>query len=175
MEEVWKDVDGYDGRYQISDLGRFKSFAQDRKNGKIKIGNRTKKGYLTMLLYDGNGNKKWMPIHRLVGMAFLDNPNNYPQINHKDEDKTNNRADNLEWCTNGYNARYGTKNLRTAKANHCCPTTSKKIYSIDKNGEMEYFDSIGEAERKTGNSHCNIVRVLKGRRKFCGQREWHYC
>ena len=175
MKEIWKDVEGYGGRYQVSNLGRFKSFAQDRKNGKIKTGNRTKKGYMVMLLYDGNGNKKWYPVHRLVGMAFLDNPDNLPQINHKDENKENNRVDNLEWCTNEYNINYGTKNERTAKANYCCPTTSKKVYSVDADGNKEYFDSIGEAERKTGLQHGNIVKVLKHQRPLCGNREWFYC
>ena len=174
MEEIWKDVDGYNGRYQISNLGRFKSYAQDNKNGKIKTGNKTKKGYLTMLLYDGEGNKTWRPVHRLVAEAFIGNPNGLPQVNHKDEIKTNNRVDNLEWCTGEYNVNYGTKSERTAKANRCCKTTSLKVYSIDKNGQVQHYDSIGEAERQTGSSHCNIVRALKGRTSKCGGKTWHY-
>ena len=174
MQETWKKIDGYNGKYLISNYGRLKSFAQDKKNGKIKTGNLTHKGYLAVLLYDSKGNKKWFPVHRLVASAFIDNPEGLPQVNHRDEVKTNNHVDNLEWCTNEYNINYGTKNERTALANMCCPTTSKKVYSVDESGNVEYFDSIGEAERQTGNSHSNIVRALKGRRNHCGNRQWFY-
>lgn len=174
MYEIWKDVDGYDGKYLISNYGRLKSFAQDKTNGKIKLGNLTHKGYLAVLLYDADGNKRWYPVHRLVANAFIDNPDDLPQVNHKDEIKTNNHVDNLEWCTNEYNVNYGTKNERTALANRCCPTTSKKVYSVDEDGNIEYFNSIGEAERQTGCSHSNIVRALKGRRNHCGNRQWFY-
>lgn len=174
MEEIWKPIEGYDGRYEISTLGRIKSYVQDTKNGKIKIGNVGKKGYLSYLLYDSNGNKKWYKMHRLVAEAFIDNPDNLPQVNHKDEDKQNNCVDNLEWCTNKYNSTYGTKLDRVAQANRCCPTTSKKVYSVDEDGNIEYFDSIGDAGRRTGNHHANIVSVLKGKRNHCGNRKWFY-
>ena len=174
MEETWKDVDGYNGKYQISDLGRVRSYAQDRKNGKIKTGSFTHKGYLSYAMYDDEGNKKFHPVHRLVASAFLDNPNDCDQVNHKDEDKTNNRVDNLEWCDTEYNVNYGTRNRRAAEANLCCPATSKKVYSVDRDGNTRHYDSIGEAERATGSSHCNIVRALKGRRKTCGNLSWHY-
>lgn len=175
LEEIWKEIEGYSGRYEISNMGRVKSYAQDRKNGKIKTGNPTFKGYRTILLYDGKGNSKWHPVHRLVASAFIDNPTNLPQVNHKDENKANNTADNLEWCTNEYNMNYGTRNQRVAEKNRCCPITSLKIKAIDKNGNVEYYESIGEAERKTGSNHSNIVRALKGRRKHCGDRQWFYC
>ena len=175
MEEVWKPIPGYNGRYEISNLGRVKSYAQDRKNGKIKTGNPTFKGYRTCALRTERGVPKIYPVHRLVAAAFIPNPDNLPQVNHKDEDKANNRADNLEWCTNEYNVNYGTKNLRSALANRCCATTSRKVYSIDDEGRVEYFDSIGEAERQTGLHHANIVRTLKGRSNRCGNRQWFYC
>lgn len=174
MTEIWKDIEGYNGKYQISTLGRLRSYAQDTKNGKIKTGNKEKRGYLSYLLYDSDGSKSWHKIHRLVAEAFIDNPDNLPQVNHKDENKQNNCVDNLEWCTNDYNIHYGTAIERNALANMCCPTTSKKIYSVDEDGNREYFDSIGEAERKTGNNHSNIVRALKGKRPRCGNRKWFY-
>lgn len=175
MEEVWKNVDGYDGKYMISNYGRFKSFAQDKVNGRITTGYLDHKGYPKTTLYSKQLGEKEVFIHRLVAMAFIDNPHNYPQVNHKDEIKTNNHVENLEWCTNEYNINYGTRNERATKSNQCCPTTSLKVFSIDENGQIEYFDSIGEAERQTGNSHCNIVRALKGRRPRCGGRRWFYC
>lgn len=177
MQEVWKAIEGYDGRYEISNLGRLRSYAQDRVNGKIKYGNRDKKGYLSVYLYKpGNNGRKgtWRKMHRLVAEAFIPNPLNLPQVNHKDEDKSNNRADNLEWCDNLYNIRYGTKIERTQRANMNCPTTSRRVYSVDSEGKVELFASVGEAERKTGNAHGNIVRALKGRRPTCGGRKWYY-
>lgn len=173
--EIWKQIEGYQGRYSISSYGRVKSFAQDRKNGRIKTGYLNYKGYPQILLYDGKGGKKWWFIHRLVAKAFIPNPNNYPQVNHMDENKRNNHVENLEWCDNEYNINYGTGRKRAAYKNQCCKTTSLKVYSVDSHGQIEYFDSIGEAERRTGNSHCNIVRALKGRRPRCGGRKWFYC
>ena len=96
MEEIWKPVEGYNGRYEVSNHGRVKSYAQDTKKGKIKNGHPTFRGYRQILLYDGNGTKKWYPIHRLVASAFIENPDNLPQVNHKDENKANNFVDNLE-------------------------------------------------------------------------------
>lgn len=173
MDEIWKTIDGYEGRYEISSFGRLKSYVQDKKNGKIKYGNIDKKGYCVIYLYDKDGNGKWYKMHRLVAMAFVDNPCNYPQVNHKDEDKTNNRADNLEWCDNDYNNHYGTRAQRAAESNRCCKTTSKKVYSIDENGNIERFNSIGEAERITGVYHSNIIRALNSRTRISCGRKWY--
>ncbi len=174
MNEIWKPVNGYEGRYEISSLGRLRTYAQDRKNGKIKIGNLNAHGYLTIVLYDGKGNKETYLMHRLVAQTFISNPLNLPQVNHKDEDKTNNRVDNLEWCTNDYNIHYGTKIERTRQANMCCRSTSVGVFSIDRDGSFTFYDSIGDAERKTGLAHSNIVRALKGRRPRCGGCYWYY-
>ena len=175
LEEIWKPIEGYEGRYEISSLGRVRSFAQDRANGKVKAGHPVRKGYRHILLYDGEGKKRWYPIHRLVAAAFLQNPHGLEQVNHRDEDKKNNRVENLEWCDNSYNHNYGTRNKRVSEANKCCETTSLKVCSIDENGHIECYDSIGEAERQTGCSHSNIVRTLKGRTNHCGNRQWFYC
>lgn len=172
MEEEWKIIEGFE-RYQISNLGRVKSYAQSNL-GKLLTLSTDHKGYKVVSLYNDSGYRKTVKVHRLVAMAFLFNPNDYPEVNHKDEDKTNNCVDNLEWCTSEYNNIYGTRIERAAKTNQCCPTTSKKIYSIDLNGNREDFNSIGEASRITGLSHNNIVRALKGRCKTCGRRKWYY-
>lgn len=173
MEEEWRKIEGYEG-YEISNLGRIKSYRQDRINGKITVGNKDGKGYLTKVLYDKESNVKTFKVHRLVALAFIPNPFNLPQINHKDENKTNNNVDNLEWCDNNYNIHYGTKIERTRKANECCPSTSKKVYSIDEWGNVEYYNSINFAARSVGTYHGNILAVLEGRRKHAAGREWHY-
>ena len=114
MTEEWKDVKGYEGKYKISNLGRLKSYAQN-KDGRIIDGYVDKKGYKNVRMYDEPQNGKWYKMHRLVASTFIENPNSYPQVNHKDENKTNNRVDNLEWCDNLYNERYGTKGKRAGE------------------------------------------------------------
>lgn len=110
MEEIWKDIEGYEGLYQISNLGRVKSFGNGSKSrwyGKERILSATNdsKGYKQIKLTNKK-ERKTFKVHRLVAQAFIPNPYNLPQINHKDEVKSNNRADNLEWCDNQYNCDY---------------------------------------------------------------------
>lgn len=173
MEEKWRKVRGYHGRYEVSNTGKVKSYAQ-KKDGKLLSPAISHKGYPVVVLSKENHERKTIPIHRLVAKAFIANPRRYPQVNHRDEVKTNNYVDNLEWCTNDYNARYGTRVERTREANLRCPTTSLKVYSVDCYGNEEHYESIGEAQRQTGLSHCNIVRTLKGRSHTCGKRHWYY-
>lgn len=173
MKEIWKQIPGYEDRYEISNLGRVRSFVQS-KGGKIIFGSPSKKGYIIIKLYNKFHKSKTYPIHRLVAQSFIPNPENLPQVNHKDENKENNSVNNLEWCTNEYNATYGTKISRVAEKLRCCPSTSKRVYSIDSNGVKRFFESIGEAERQTGPFHGNIVRALKGRRPSCGGFKWCY-
>ena len=99
MEEIWKDIDGYEGLYQISNLGNVKSLNY-RNQGieRILTPKCNNAGRLWVELAR-NGDRKPMLIHRLVAMAFIPNPNGYPQVNHMDENPKNNRVDNLEWCT----------------------------------------------------------------------------
>ena len=116
MEEIWKSF-GYED-YEVSNFSRVKSYKYDKENGKIMKPYRDTKGYLQIdISLDGRKrkNRKHFVIHRLVAEAFIPNPDNLSQVNHKDENKENNRVDNLEWCTNEYNSRYGTKSERVAE------------------------------------------------------------
>lgn len=117
--EIWKPIASYEGYYEVSNLGRIRSvtrtYSKRVRNGGISI--RTVKGrvlkpatncpYLTVCLHGEHG-RKTHAVHKLVALAFVPNTDNLPQINHKDEDKRNNRADNLEWCDASYNTTYGT-------------------------------------------------------------------
>ena len=120
MIELWKDIEGYEGLYQVSNTGKVKRVKHI--DTKCRQGYRVfkermlkpisnERGYLYVKL-SKNNKEKTFKIHRLVAQAFISNPNNYPQVNHKDEVKTNNNITNLEWCDNKYNCNYGTKSQR---------------------------------------------------------------
>ena len=128
MAEKWKDIKGYENIYQVSNLGRIRSldriYVQPSRWGtsmlkkyKGKVLNPTDNGngYLIISLRDDNRKRKSFYVHRLVAEHFLDNPNNLPEVNHKDEDKTNNFVENLEWCTASYNRTYGNAAEKQAK------------------------------------------------------------
>lgn len=122
MEEIWCDISDYKGLYQVSTLGRVRSldrviYDQGRhwfQNGKILKASSQKSGYLFVTLSKA-GKAKQYRVHRLVAQAFIPNPNGWPQVNHKDEDVTNNKVENLEWCTAKYNLNYGNHNQNVAK------------------------------------------------------------
>ena len=117
--EIFVPIKGFEDRYEISNYGRVKSlpkytysrgYPQLRKERILK-GSLDGGGYLVVNLTFGNGHSKDFKIHKLVAQAFIDNPDNLPQVNHMDENKVNNRADNLEWCNNAYNVKYSAKPL----------------------------------------------------------------
>lgn len=112
MEEIWKPIEGYEGLYEVSSYGRVKRLGgYDRFNRKkvskiLKL-SYNNSGYYIVHLWK-NGFRKSKLLHRLVAETFIPNIDNLPQVNHKDENKSNNRVDNLEWCTAKYNSNYGT-------------------------------------------------------------------
>ena len=121
MEEIWKPVKGFEGYYEVSNLGRVRSIdrvvvdtvrnCERLLKGKILIQRDNSNGYKNvMFCKEHKLDNKY--VHRLVAEIFLPNPDNLPQVNHKDEDKSNNRVDNLEWCTSFYNNEYGTRKKR---------------------------------------------------------------
>lgn len=115
-KQIWKDIEGYEGKYQVSNTGKVRSLNY-RHTGKTKVMRQytDKDGYKNITLRT-NGKRKVYFIHRLVAQAFLPNPNNYPIINHKDENKTNNAVWNLEWCTYKYNTNYGNCRKKMSEA-----------------------------------------------------------
>ena len=116
----WRPIEGYEGLYEVSNTGQVRSFDRYVKysngrihlhKGKVLSPSIRYDGYLVVLL-SYNGKHKMFSVHRLVAEAFIPNPDNLPQVNHKDEDKTNNSVENLEWCDNKYNMNYGTRKRR---------------------------------------------------------------
>lgn len=174
MKEIWKDIDGYEGLYQVSNLGRIKSLP--KQDGfhflkeKIKTLFLKRNGYL-MVSLSIKGIGKQNLVHRIVAKAFIPNPENLPQVNHKDENKLNNRVDNLEWCTAKYNMNYGTCLERRAKTQResGCQINNKgsstPIICIENN---VIYPSIREAERKLHLDGSCISKVCRGLRKRAG-------
>lgn len=165
MKEIWKEIDD---RYSISNLGRVKSNYANKE--RILKSFKDAKGYLKVDLRHGD-KRKTMFVHRLVAFAFMSNPNNLPEVNHKDENKENNCVDNLEFCDTKYNCNYGTRNKR--KAENC----QKKIYSLDKNGVITYYDSVKEAGELLGITKTVISKVLSNnypQNKTAGGKQWFY-
>lgn len=175
--EIWKDIQGYEQLYQISNFGNVKRLHTDKKQGTGNYERREKilsqrpnnKGYLIVDLYKNNKRKQLL-VHRLVAMAFLNNSNNFLCVNHKDENKQNNHSDNLEWCSQKYNMNYGTCRDKISKAN------SKNIIAIDKYGNTTEFSSSLDAYRKLGISSGNIYDCLyhKRNRKTAGGYKWEF-
>ena len=187
MKEIWKDIEGYEGLYQVSSLGRVKSFdRQITYNTKTGTRTRIEKGkirkqqvtnnYLGVQLKNNNISKpKRCNVHRLVAQAFIPNPDNLPCINHRDENKQNNHVDNLEWCTQKYNLNYGTRNEKVSTALTNRKDHSKPVVQLDMLGNtIEQFVSISEASRQTGILTQQIYQVCNGKAKSAKGFKFRY-
>lgn len=153
MEEIWKDIDGYEGKYQISNNGAVCSLEYHNTKGIKRKGflkpAKDSKGYLRCALSKEN-KLRTFKIHRLVAQAFIPNPLNLPQVNHIDGDKTNNCVSNLEWCDNSYNQRHAYSNGLNPK--HVGHRVGVQLTNI-KNGEVLVFDQIKKA--------CNFLSICR--------------
>lgn len=199
--EIWKDIEGYEGLYQVSNFGNVKSLNYNR-SGKEKIlkPQKNKNKYLHISLCK-NKNQKTFTIHRLVALAFIPNLHNYPCVNHIDENKENNHVDNLEWCTHEYNMNYGTlkerqsekrkgfkfteetkrkmseaqkgKKLSLEVINKIREKNSKAVlqYSLDGTFIKEW-KSVIQASKQLNLNH--ISECCNGKRKTCGSFIWRF-
>lgn len=173
MEEVWKDIKGYEGLYQVSNLGRIKSLRvwagnkftkKYKKREKILKQGLQKNGYCFILLYKGKKPKTFR-VHRLVAQAFIENPNMYSEVNHKNKNKQNNNVDNLEWCTRNYNMIYGGIDKKKLK----------KVLQFNKDGVfIKEWDSIINVCKILDINHSSIVNNCRGRRHSAGGYIWRY-
>ena len=161
MEGIWKDIEGYNGDYQISNLGRVKSFKCNKE--KILSPYKNKSGYYTIGLKTGK-ETKYFRVHRLVAKAFIPNPNNYPFINHKDETRDNNAVANLEWCTAKYNSNYGHSAQKISISN------GKTVCQYDLKGNLiNKFHSAREAGKALNVRYQRITARCRGEIKKPGK------
>ena len=165
-----KDIDNYPG-YLIYENGSIYS----KKSQKFLKPIKKSTGYYAVNLYDINGIRKMFFIHRLVAQNFLPNPNNYPDINHKDENKANNSANNLEWCNKKYNEQYGTKKIRELETK----TLNNKVNGHKKIGQFSLnnvlireWNSLTEASKELNISIGNISSVIHEKRNQAGGFIW---
>ncbi len=161
--EIWKKVPipEYSELYLISSKGRLKNIKRDKVHAICLDSD----GYPHYLLCN-NKKRKAITAHRLVALAFIENPLNLPCVNHKDEDKTNNSVENLEWCTVAYNNRYGTRNERVAEKR------SRPIAQIKDGEVIAIYKNSREASEQTGANRSKIRMCCRGERKHAGGYQW---
>lgn len=165
--EVWRDVKGYEGLYMVSSYGRVKSLPKyNIKDERImKQTVNTRDGRMSVMLCKSPADHKRFNVHRLVALAFVDNPFGYEEVNHKDEDPQNNCADNLEWCTRKYNMNYGTTPKRLNIKN-------MKPVAFIEGCKIVAFVSIRSA-KQYGFDGAGILKSIKTGKKYKG-KEWFY-
>ena len=164
MKEIWKDIVGYEGLYRVSNLGNVYSCYANR----LLSQGTHKDGYKFVILRKDNKDK-YMLVHRLVAIAFIENPNNLPVVNHKDETPSNNNVSNLEWCTYLYNATYNDVHIKKGVQ------LSRTIYAYDDTGKQVFeFYSSHEAERQLGISNSNINMCCNNKSLTYKNMVWSY-
>ena len=174
--EIWKDIEGLEGLYQVSNLGNVRSlnFRQSGMPHNLSLRIRKRDGYVTV-----NLRNKTRIVHRLVAQAFIPNPKDLPQVNHKDEDKTNNCVNNLEWCTCKENIRYSVELHPKRKSYYRKPRKwFKRVRQIDiKSGDIiqEYscFQEIGQKRNNPNTS--GIINCCLGKQKTAYGYKWEFC
>ena len=172
--EIWKAIDGFDGNYQVSNLGNVRNLNW-RSVGTIR--NLTpaydKDGYLVVCLSSYDGTQKTMRVHRLVAAAFLDDFDELMTVNHKNEIRSDNRLDNLECLSIKDNNNYGGRNGRVSKSKR--NTKCKKVIQRDLNGKvLRIWVSLREVTRNTQYDAALISRVCRGLKKTAYGFVWEY-
>lgn len=191
MKEIWKDIKGYEGLYQVSNLGRVKNL---ERKVRCKNAERTIKEKILILSKSTDyiqvslskrGKSKTHLVHRLVAQTFIPNKNNYKEINHKDCNKHNNCVENLEWCSRKQNMLHAKNNglIKSNKGEKCYwfnkhgkdHGSSKKIIQFDKNGKLiKKWDSLTDVTRELRIWKSNICKCCEGKRKTAGGYVWKY-
>ena len=174
MIEIWRDIKDYEGLYQVSSYGRVRSLGNGGTHKKSRILKSAKNtwGYLRVQLWK-NGKGKWCFVHRLVAEAFLQNPLNLPQVNHKDENPSNNNESNLEFCDQKYNINYGNRNKKVSNK-MTNGKLSKSVLQFSKTGDfIREWPSTRECERN-GFDNSAVGRCCNGKQKYHKGYKWKY-
>ena len=166
MEEVWADIEGYENLYAISSKGRCWSYKTNKLLKEI-INN---DGYLRFSLFKDGKQKRYL-AHRLVAKSFVDNPNEYPEINHINENVKDNCVENLEWCTHKQNINYGSRNKKVSLALKNNQNSAKRVQNID---TLKIYDSLTKAKKETGIDLSQICLCCKNKAKTAGGYRWRY-
>lgn len=181
---MWRPIPGYEGLYDVSSSGEIRSLFRYKRVLKPSV---QKNGYATVELFKNKKSKRLL-VHRLVALAFIPNPKGLPQVNHKDEDKLNNSASNLEWVTAKENMNYGTRlqrqisstdytsEARKEIARRNGKSVSKPVIQIKDGKILAKYESAKQASRLTGINHAHICECAKGAKfyKSAGGYEWKY-
>lgn len=168
--EYWTAVVGFEGLYEVSSFGRIRSIGQGigcKPNGGILTPRFNNDGYLQIHLRK-NGKDYSLKIHRIVAQAFIPNPHNLPCVNHKDEDKTNNSVENLEWCDRSYNVNYGSRNSKVAIK------LRKRVHQFEGDELVGIYDSASLAAKFLGLNGNTIKRTCQGHQKTYKGYRWTY-
>lgn len=173
MREIWRDIKGYEGLYQVSNLGRIKSLGNNKsRKEKIKSIRISKEGYEKVDLYK-KGKIQTLFVHRLVAKEFIKNINSFEEINHKDENPRNNNVNNLEWCDRKYNINYGTRTQKCILK--LKGRNAKPINQYDRNGVfIRHWKSITEASKELKINQGSISNCCKNINKTGGGYKWSY-
>lgn len=164
MIEIWKPIKGYEGKYEVSNLGRVRSISHSNKILKPD----KPKGYSRVTLFN-KGVRYRKTIHILVAETFIPNPNNYPVVNHIDENRENNAVTNLEWCTQKDNCNHGKRNRTISRK------VSKPVMQLSKSGEfLKVWKSMTEASEKLGIALSEISVCTRECHKSAGGFKWRY-
>lgn len=173
-EERWLPIEGYEGLYEVSSEGRVRSLNYNH-TGETKIlrPEMTGKGYLMICLWK-DGKQKMFLVHRLVALTFVPNMFGLVEVNHINEVKTDNRADNLMWCDRKENQNWGTRNQRVSEKN-TNGKCSKPVLQFTKSGEfIREWPSIHEITRVLGFPQGNISNCCLGQRKSASGFVWKF-
>lgn len=169
-KEIWKDIPNFESEYKVSNLGKIKSLKYNKE--KILKAADNGHGYMFVNLCKQNITSNCY-IHRLVAETFIPNPNNLPEVNHKDEDKTNNCVDNLEWCNSKYNSNYGNRNKKM-KTHHILKY-GKKVNQYDLQGNfIKQFESLSSIEQELGFCSIAISNCCKGKTNTSYNYKWSF-
>lgn len=170
IQEKWLPVKGFEGAYEVSNLGNVRSLKRD--GGSLMALNKSNLGYMKVVLFF-NGVPSYKSVHRLVAEAFIPNPLGLPCVNHKDENTSNNNVDNLEWCTAEYNNNYGTRNDKIKKA--VTATVGQPVYQFDLEGNfVAKYKSLADAGRAVGQHASTIRHSCRGERGPVGGFLWQF-